>query len=64
MRLRVIRACLRAALILQALIVATKLIAFGRVDPPKTNARPVNFERVTVDYAGFPDKSSANVETA
>jgi hypothetical protein len=46
--------CLRAASILQALIVATELRGFGRVDSPKANARPVNFERVAVDNAGLP----------
>jgi len=46
--------CLRAALILQALIVATKLTTLGRVNSPQANARPVNFERVAVNDAGLP----------
>jgi hypothetical protein len=45
---------LRTASVLQALIVATKLTAFGRVDSPKANARPMNFERVAVDDADLP----------
>jgi hypothetical protein len=34
--------CLCAALVLQALIVATKLAAFRSVDSPQANPRPVN----------------------
>jgi hypothetical protein len=41
--------CLRAALILQALIVAAELAAFGRVDSPQTNPLTVHFERVAVN---------------
>ena len=46
--------CLRAAFILRATLAPTKLITLRRVDPPKANARPVNFERVAVDDTRLP----------
>jgi hypothetical protein len=33
---------------------SAQLSAFRRVDPPKANARPVNFQRVAVDDARLP----------
>ena len=35
--------CLRAASVLQALIVSTELIALRRINTPKANTVPVNF---------------------
>jgi hypothetical protein len=39
---------------LNAVIATAKLAALRRVNAPKPNARPVNFERVAVDDAGLP----------
>jgi hypothetical protein len=41
---------------LNAVIATAKLIAFRRINAPKANARPVNFERVAVNDAGLPGK--------
>jgi hypothetical protein len=46
--------CLRAASILQALIVATTLTAFGRINSPQANARPVDFKGVAVNDTRLP----------
>jgi hypothetical protein len=35
-------------------IAPAELIALGRINSPKPNPRPVNFERVAVDDAGLP----------
>jgi hypothetical protein len=45
--------CLGPAAILQTILAPTKLTAFGCVNAPKANARPVNFERVTINNAGL-----------
>jgi hypothetical protein len=42
------------ATILIAVLAPAKLAAFRRINAPKPNARPVNFERVAVDNAGLP----------
>src|SRR5258706_12002298 len=42
--------CLRAASVLQAIIAATELSAFGRVNAPQANALTVHFERVAGNH--------------
>jgi hypothetical protein len=42
---------------LQAIIAPTKLTGLGRINAPKTNARPVNFERVVVNDARLPGQA-------
>jgi hypothetical protein len=37
-----------------AVSATAELITFGRVNTPKSNTRPVNFERVAVNDAGLP----------
>jgi hypothetical protein len=44
---------LRAASVLQALIIPAKLSGLGCINSPKANARPVNFECVAVNDAGL-----------
>jgi hypothetical protein len=49
---------------LNAVIATAKLIAFRRINAPEADARPVNFYRVAVDYAGLPVRLSANAGKA
>jgi hypothetical protein len=39
---------------LHAILAATKLAAFWRIDSPQANARFVDFQRVAIDDAGLP----------
>ena len=45
---------LRAAPILQAVLAATKLATFRRIDSPKANAHSMNFQRIAIDDARLP----------
>ena len=53
---RAVVRCLCAAPVLHALIVATELSSFRRIDSSQANARAVNFESVVVNDAGLPDQ--------
>ena len=44
----------RPAAILQAILTPAELGALRRVDPPKADARAMDFQRVAVDDAGLP----------
>jgi hypothetical protein len=44
---------LGATAILQAVLASAELTAFGGVDPPEPDTRPVDFQRVAVDDAGL-----------
>jgi hypothetical protein len=47
---------LRATTILQTVLAAAQLAAFGRVDTPEPNARSMYFQRVAVNGAGLTHK--------
>jgi hypothetical protein len=47
---------LGTAPILQAVLAATKLAAFWRIDPPQADPGPMDFQRIAIDDAGLPRK--------
>ncbi|WP_308444451.1 hypothetical protein [Bradyrhizobium sp. RD5-C2] len=55
--------CLRTATILDAVVAATKLIAFWRVDAPQTNALTVDIDRVAVSDAGLAGQIASHQST-
>jgi hypothetical protein len=47
---------LRSALVLQAVLAPAKLATLRRINAPKANARPVHFQRITIDDARLPSE--------